>query len=124
MARISTSVTPKIAYAALVGRVIEHYRLKAGVNQGQIAHALGITQSAYSRLEQGQSAMNVVQLNAVATQLRMTPAQLLQDAERYVAHLRAQGVEITNDKQGSSGAGLLIALGLLAALIAAAGSAE
>jgi len=102
--------------------VIEHHRTQRKVQQEQIATSLGITQSAYSKLEKGQSAISVMQLNTVAAGLQMQSATILQGAERYAAHLRQQGVEITNEKQDSSAAGLLIALGLLAALIAAAGS--
>jgi transcriptional regulator with XRE-family HTH domain len=122
MSKIATTVKPKIAYGALLGRVIEHHRTQRKVQQEQIATSLGITQSAYSKLEKGQSAISVMQLNTVAACLQMQSSTILQDAERYAAHLRQQGVEITNEKQDSSAAGLLIALGLLAALIAAAGS--
>jgi len=118
-ARVAASSKPRFT---LLGRVIEHHRTQRKVQQEQIATSLGITQSAYSKLEKGQSAISVMQLNTVAAGLQMQSATILQGAERYAAHLRQQGVEITNEKQDSSAAGLLIALGLLAALIAAAGS--
>ena len=87
-----------------------------------MASTLRVTQSAYSKLEKGQSSITVVQLNAVAARLKVPSATLLQDTERYAVRLRQQGVEITDEKQDSSAAGLLVALGLLAALIAAAGN--
>jgi transcriptional regulator with XRE-family HTH domain len=108
-------------YAALIGRVVEHHRAQLGAHQESIARALGISQSAYSRLEKGQSAMSVTQLRIIAEQLGTTPADLLQHTDEYANQLRAQGVEITDDKPDST-AGVLIALGILAALIAAASS--
>lgn len=86
-----------------------------------MAKALGLSQSAYSRLEQGQTAMSVIQLRAIAAQLKSWPGALMQDAERYAAQLQQQGVIISDEKPDSA-AGVLIALGILAALVAAAKS--
>jgi transcriptional regulator with XRE-family HTH domain len=86
-----------------------------------MAQALGISQSAYSRLEQGQSAMSVTQLRAIADKLGTTPDFLLHHATDYANRLRAQGVTVTDEKAGTT-AGVLIALGILAALFAAASS--
>ncbi len=122
MSKTSIPVKPEIAYGALLGRVIEHHRTHRKIHQETIAKVLGISQSAYSKLEKGQSTISVVQLNTIAGCLKMHSATLIQDTERYAAHLRQQGVEITNEKQEPSAAGLLVALGLLAALIAAASS--
>ena len=65
---------PKVLYAALIGRIVEHHRTGRGIHQEAIAQALGISQSAYSRLDKGQSAMSVTQLHIVATQLGTSPA--------------------------------------------------
>ncbi len=86
-----------------------------------MAQALSISQSAYSRLEQGQSAMSVTQLRLIAETLRTTPDLLLRHTAQYANQLRVQGVTVTDGKQESA-AGVLIALGILAALFAAAGS--
>jgi transcriptional regulator with XRE-family HTH domain len=110
---------PKMPYAALIGRIVEHRRTQLRIRQEQIAQALGISQSAYSRLEKGQSAMSVTQLRIVASQLNTTPPDILDQTERYATQLRAQNVEVTDEKPDSNG-GVLIALAILAALIAAA----
>jgi transcriptional regulator with XRE-family HTH domain len=110
---------PTITYAMLVGRIVEHHRRRLNIHQEQMAQALGTSQSAYSRLEQGQSGMSVTQLRVIADKLQTTPAALLHHAEQYANQLRAQGVKITDEKSESP-AGVLIALGILAALIAAA----
>lgn len=110
---------PTITYAMLVGRIVEHHRRRLNIHQEQMAQALGTSQSAYSRLEQGQSGMSVTQLRMIADKLETTPTALLQHAEQYADQLRRQGVTITDEKPDSTG-GVLIALGILAALIAAA----
>ena len=112
---------PTISYATLVGRIVEHHRTQARIHQETMAQALGISQSAYSRLEQGQSAMSVTQLRKIADKLGTTPDFLLHHTAQYANQLRVQGVTITDEKQESA-AGVLIALGILAALFAAAGS--
>lgn len=119
MIMASTTVKPSIRYGALLGRIIEHRRKQLNVLQEPIADALGITQSAYSRLEKGQSAMSVAQLRTIAPHVRATPAQLLEETERYAALFQRQGGEITGEKQESSAGGVLVALGILAALLAA-----
>jgi len=113
---------PTISYATLVGRIVEHHRRQAQMHQEAMARALGISQSAYSRLEQGQSAMSVTQLRLIADHLGTTPDFLLQHTRQYADQLRAQGVVITDNKQESPAGGVLIALGILAALFAAANS--
>lgn len=86
-----------------------------------MAKAIGVSQSAYSRLEQGQSAMSVVQLRAIGAQLGLLPDAIMRDAEGYAVQLQQQGVSIT-EQRPESAAGVLIALGILAALVAAAKS--
>jgi len=110
-------VKPKITYGAVVGQVIQHHRKRAGIGQEAVAQALGITQSAYSRLEQGQSAMTVTQLRVIAERLRTAAASLLHQADLFAARLHAQGVEVTDEK-GVSPAAVLVALGILAAILA------
>lgn len=119
MVKTSMAVKPKITYDELLGRIIEHRRKGLELLQGPFAEALGVTQSAYSRLEKGQSAMTVTQLRTIAPLLRMTAGQLLNEADSYAALFQRQGGELTAEKQESSSAGLLVAFGVLAALLAA-----
>ena len=112
----SPLVKPVITYGAIVGRVIEHYRRDAGVDQGTIAKKLRITQSAYSRLEQGQSAMTLAQLRTVASGLGRTPGDILWKTDALTSRLQSQGVEISEEKNVSPGA-ILVALGILSALL-------
>jgi transcriptional regulator with XRE-family HTH domain len=112
---------PILTYATLVGRIVEHHRRQRGIHQESMAQAIGISQSAYSRLEKGQSAMSVTQLRLIGERLGTTPEQLLQHTAQYASKLRAQGVDVIDEKP-SSAAGVLIALGILAALFAAGSS--
>ncbi len=119
MSTKTSTVKPKITYDELLGRVIEHRRRQLGVLQAPIAEALEVTQSAYSRLEKGQSAMSVSQLRTVASHVGTSSAGLLDEVERYADQFRRQGGEIIREKQDSTAAALLIAFGVLAAILAA-----
>lgn len=111
-------VTPTVTYSAVVGKIIERLRDQRGLTQDQVGRALGIGQSAYSRLEQGQTAMNLAQLQAIAEHLATTPGSLLQEADIATRRLIAQGVQVKNEKEIPAAA-ILVGLGILAALLAA-----
>ena len=112
------SVKPKITYGEVLGKIVEHRRKQLELTQEPFARSLGITQSGYSRIEKGLTAVSVLQLQAIAQHLRCTPADLLNDADRYVSLLRARGADVVTEKKDASPAGLLIALGILLALLA------
>lgn len=119
MVKTTTAVKPQITYDELLGRIIEYRRKQLGLLQEPFATALDVTQSAYSRLEKGQSAMTVTQLKKIAPLVRASAGQLLEETDTYAVQFQRQGGELVNEKQDSSGPALLVALGLLAALLAA-----
>jgi len=115
-AQSTPSPTPVVTYPALVGRILAQQREARGIKQGNFAAALGLSQSAYSRLESGESVLNLSQLRNAAAQLGLQPAQILGRADQYEAQLGQQGVAIVSEKQDNSAA-IAIGLGLLAALL-------
>lgn len=112
-------VPPILPYPVLVGQVIQAHRDQMGLHQSQIADAIGLSRSAYSRIESGDTSMTLSQLRPVARSLGLAPSQLLAEADNYAAQLEARGVSIPEVK-AMNPAALLIGLGLLAALLAAA----
>lgn len=81
-----------------------------------MAEALGLSPSAYSRLESGDSVMNVAQLRNAAARVGLQTSQVLAIADQYASRLRQQGVEVVSEKQDRSAA-IAVGLGLLAALL-------
>lgn len=106
---------PVVTYPTLVGRLLVQRREQLGLKQGALAEAIGLSQSAYSRLESGDSVLNLSQLRNVCAQLGLSPAQVLHAAEQYEHQLRRQGVEVVAEKPINPAA-IAIGLGLLAAL--------
>lgn len=115
----SPSPQPVVAYPALVGRLLVYRREELGLKQGALAEAIGLSQSAYSRLESGDSVLNLSQLRNVCSRLGLSPAQILHTADQYEAQLRRQGVDVVAEKPANPAA-ISIGLGLLAALFLSA----
>lgn len=106
-------------YPVLVGQLVQSHRALQGLQQGQVAKAIGLSQSAYSRIESGDTSMSISQLRAVTRALGLTSGQFLTQVDGYAAQLEASGVSLPDVKPANPAA-LLIGLGLLAALLAAA----
>ena len=118
---MSSRPAPQVPYTALVGSIIRSHRERAGLQQIDIASALGIMQPAYSRIEQGGTSITVAQLRVIARKLEIAPSQLLDEADSWTEHLRRQGVAVTDAKEVPKAA-LALGLGMLAALLIAAAS--
>lgn len=107
---------PVVTYPALVGKILARQRERLGMKQGDLATALGLSQSAYSRLEAGESVINLTQLRNVCAQLGVSPSQVLGWADQYEMQLRQQNVDVIAAKPNNPAA-IAIGLGLLAALL-------
>lgn len=112
-----------VPYSVVVGRVLQQRRTQLGLHQNNLAAALGITQSAYSRLESGDTALSLTQLRIAAAVLQAPASAILASAEQYSNYLQLQGVQITDEKKDNSAA-VLIGLGLLAAAMVALSSSS
>lgn len=112
----SPPVQPIITYGALVGRVVLRHRKHRGLGQNHLARSLGVSQSAYSRIELGQTTITLAQLRQIAGCLGLQPSALLKEADDWATQLQARGVQITDEKEMPAGA-LLVGLGILAALL-------
>jgi transcriptional regulator with XRE-family HTH domain len=113
----------KIPYSVILGGVIEQERKQRGwAHQGRFGEQLGLSASAYSRIESGNTAVSVTQLRQISYLLQINAQYLLTRADAIAQQLQAQGVQITHEKRDNSAA-ILLGLGILAAALLAAGSA-
>jgi transcriptional regulator with XRE-family HTH domain len=113
--------TGVVPYSALIGGVVQNQRKFLNLQQGDIARQLSLSQSAYSRIESGDTVMSVTQLRQIAALIGTNAQRILDQADRIAMQLHSQGVPISHEKKDNSGA-ILIGLGLLAAALVAAGS--
>jgi transcriptional regulator with XRE-family HTH domain len=107
--------TPVVTYPALVGKILAQKREECAMKQAEMATALGMSQSAYSRLESGDSVMNISQLRKICAHLGLRPSDALRLADGYAEKLNLQHVEVVAEKPNNPAA-VVIGLGLLAAL--------
>jgi len=98
--------------------MLQHERKQRGLDQGIVAAQLGLSQSAYSRLESGDSNMSLAQLYSVAQALNTSPSAILYQADQAAHMLSQQGVQMVAEKPDNKAA-VLVGLGLLLALLAA-----
>lgn len=112
-----------IPYTSLIGGIIQHRRKAAGIHQEVMAKTLNLSQSAYSRIETGDTAASVTQLRRIAEQLGTTAAEILSSADHLATQLAARGVQMTDEKPNQSAA-IVLGIGILTALIIAIGSSQ
>lgn len=112
----STPPQPVVTYSSLVGKILAREREQRHIKQGDLALAVGLSQSAYSRLESGESILNLSQLRNACTQLGLSPAAILSAADECESELRDQNVAVISEKP-TNPAAIAVGLGLLAAIL-------
>lgn len=110
----------------MLGKVLELRRKSLEWNQDEMAKRLGTSQSAWSRVETGQSNLSVEELAVVAHVLKTRPEDVLRDVQRSIEHLQKRGVMVLIGQpkaEDNTGAALLgaAALGALLVAVLAAG---
>lgn len=70
-------------YAALL-RVLRSKRKESGVTQIQLAEKLGMTQSAYSKLERGELRIDVIQLRTISKLIGATLPEFVASMEKEI----------------------------------------
>lgn len=93
-----TTLKPATTYGAVVGCVLSEMRGRAGLTQTQLAAEMGLTQSAWSRIECGSNTISVDQIREAARLLGFAPDGILAAAERAVMELGRRGVRVETAK--------------------------
>jgi transcriptional regulator with XRE-family HTH domain len=112
--------SPKsVRYATLVGQTLSWYRQLAAVEQTTVADAVGVTQSTWSKIERGESALTVEQFAKAASALGRSPLEIMQAVEHSLTQLQLQGVQVLRDRPNPPiSGGALLGIAALALLIA------
>lgn len=115
MASQSTKVVPGTTYSAVIGQILVHLREEAGKHQAELAKDVGMQQSTWSRVENGQSSLSVEQLDLAASALGTSSDAIVRQADVARDKLTKHGVNVVHRKQ-TSGSDVVIALVVGAAL--------
>ena len=107
-------------YPAIVGQVLVNERKARVLDQAAMAKAVGVTQSTWSRVERGESALTLDQLAKAAAVLQKRPGAILADADKATAELGKQKIIVRPErpKGDNSNTMTLIAVTVLGLLVA------
>lgn len=115
------SLKTATTYPTVVGAVIAQLRKEKGIKQGEFAARMKIGQSTWSRIEQGTSSLSIEQLVKAAEYLEIAPSKIVAKVDETVQRLRANGVQVANERVVTGNTGLLlIGAAAIAAIIIAA----
>ena len=91
-------------YQAVLGRLIAQKRQEKQMDQGEMAEAVGVSRSTWSRIEAGDSALNLDQLAKAANKLGLSLGALMVEADEIADALRKQDVEVLDGRDQTSAA--------------------
>jgi transcriptional regulator with XRE-family HTH domain len=88
------TATPLVAvsYPAIVGAVLLARRKDSKLSQAQMADAVGLNVSTWSKVENGDSALTIEQLASAASVLGVSPSSILKAAEKLLKALEGRGI--------------------------------
>ena len=96
---MSTKLTPSTTYRAIVGKILAMHRESRGLQQTEFAETLGLSQSAWSRIETGTVSVSVEQLKLATQRLGTTPDNVLREAEQAVTQLSRRGMRVLLEQE-------------------------
>jgi transcriptional regulator with XRE-family HTH domain len=85
---------PETSYPAIIGRILEHQRKEAGFDQAAFAEQMGLTQSAWSRIERGQSGLSIEHLLKISNILNTKPHKIVESADYAAKQIERKGIVV------------------------------
>lgn len=79
---------------AIIGQVLILFREANGIKQNDLAAAVKISPSTWSRIEKGEISLSIDQLRAAANALGVTPGVILEKAEEVEHQVKSHGVKV------------------------------
>lgn len=95
---MSNSPLVVVSFPAVVGAVLLARRREQGVSQAEMASAVGVNVSTWSRVENGDSALTLEQLALAAAALKTRPSSVLLAAETKLEELAARGIALETSR--------------------------
>jgi transcriptional regulator with XRE-family HTH domain len=92
-----------VSIQSVIGAVLAAQRKVLKRSQSEVAEAVGVTASTWSRIETGESAMTVEQLALAAQALELLPSAVLQAAEQKAAELMRKGIVVGTTRTSAEG---------------------
>lgn len=114
--------TQYIPFSALIGRVLAEQRAAQDITQVEFAKAMKITKSTWSRLERGESPLEVGHLAFACALLGLKEVDVIGEAKSRISAYNQQGIQVVylrpKDERLGLGKVLLGAAGVAGAVLA------
>jgi len=81
-------------FPALLGSVMAMRRKEINLTQEDLGNALGMNASSWSRIERGETAINIDQLFTAAETLKIKASELIERTEKNELFLKEKGVKV------------------------------
>lgn len=108
-------------YPVIIGNVIKQLRDQKGISQGEMAQVMGVSQAAWSKLENGKATLSTSQVARAADHLGTSANVVMQYADMAVDNFKSEGMAVTYDNKDAENSGLMLlgaaAIGAIIALI-------
>ena len=85
---------------AVLGQILVKLRLAKTLKQGEVAAAVGVSASTWSRIEKGDSGISIEQLRLAAKALSVTPGQIFELLDAAEDDVKKNGVRIATNIAG------------------------
>lgn len=90
------------SYSAVLGVVLSNMRKRKGIEQGDMAKHMGLSQASYSRLESGKSSFSIDQMYQASDALNMDARELTNTLNDTVTRLQESNVAIVPQVRGNT----------------------
>lgn len=90
------------SYSAVLGVVLASKRKELGIEQGQMAEKMGLSQASYSRLESGKSSFSVDQMFQSAEALDLDPNYIFQQLLTTSVKLKEEDISVEPQLRGNT----------------------
>lgn len=101
------------SFPALLGTIMAMKRKSLELTQEDMADTLGITISSWSRIERGETALNIEQLLLASKKLKIKTSELIREAECQEKILKEKGVKIVMERKEYSSLAKIAAAGVV-----------
>lgn len=95
-------------YSAIIGSVIKNLRESRSMNQGDMSKSMGLTQAAWSKLENGISTLTTSQLAKASDILEVEAHKIIKYADEAAQNFESQEMTVSYDNKDAENIGLML----------------
>lgn len=106
--QVKKNLNAGTTYPAIIGSVLKKLREDQNLGQSAIAKEMGITQTTWSKIENGKSALTVAQLARASRILETYPGTIARNADAMAKRLRENGMLVVDEMPRTDNTGLVL----------------